>query len=365
MQLRQATTGDNAALIELTRLAPMEGSVSVAVDRGPDFFRFSHLQGDAYESWVIEDNGDLIGNLTLVRRRVRCGDRVTNLLYGCDLRVHPHLRRKGAAHRLYHHFLQAGLLGEEDIGEAEIIAANTRALQLVRTTRQDVCRWFEPGTVRMYQILPFRPYALPHGYTVRTATPEDLPDLVDVLRKSYAKYHVAPLASEETLRRRLNLDPTFALDNVRVAERNGRIVATAAFWDQNTIRRALISDAPALLKLGFRALGSLTRFPSFPAVPRLNAPLRTLYAREVGALPEHIDGLAAILRREANQMRREKSHHMLVVGFDRRDPLARVAETMLHTSVDVHLFHFAFSPVCSLDPAHYRDKPLFVDFSLI
>ena len=46
MVIRKALNGDSEALIELTRLAPMKGRISLRIDRKPDFFSLLKERGD-------------------------------------------------------------------------------------------------------------------------------------------------------------------------------------------------------------------------------------------------------------------------------------------------------------------------------
>ena len=46
MKVRDADPSNNEALVELAALCPMEGDVSLCVERAPDFFALSRLEGD-------------------------------------------------------------------------------------------------------------------------------------------------------------------------------------------------------------------------------------------------------------------------------------------------------------------------------
>ncbi len=46
IEIREATREDNAGLLELTRLTPMDGLISPRIDRAPDFFRLPELCGE-------------------------------------------------------------------------------------------------------------------------------------------------------------------------------------------------------------------------------------------------------------------------------------------------------------------------------
>ncbi len=69
MNIRKAVEKDNDALVELARACPMRGSVSVYVDRGPDYFEFTRLQGDKASVWVAEENGRILGCVTHTAER--------------------------------------------------------------------------------------------------------------------------------------------------------------------------------------------------------------------------------------------------------------------------------------------------------
>ncbi len=77
--VRLATESDNAALIELAASCPMEGDLSLRIDRAPDFFALNRLEGDRWKVAVVDGPlGDPVACVATAERRVWVHGRARN-----------------------------------------------------------------------------------------------------------------------------------------------------------------------------------------------------------------------------------------------------------------------------------------------
>jgi len=67
---REANPNDNEGLLKLTRECPMDGEISLIIDRQPDFFKLLKLKG-VFKTFVAEDSDQLIGSISIVSEEVR------------------------------------------------------------------------------------------------------------------------------------------------------------------------------------------------------------------------------------------------------------------------------------------------------
>jgi predicted N-acetyltransferase YhbS len=365
MEIRAATPADNEPLLGLCREAPMRGVVSAYVDRAPDFFRFSRLQGEHSRVWAAEREGRLLGCVAQATRRARHRGREIQVVYGGDLKVHPRARGERLGVRLSQHVIQQGQQVGAEVAEGVVIHGNDPATAVVDLVGEGV-PVAHAGHVSLYQIPPVLPYRAAPGYHVRRAEPADRPALLEVLRASYRDYAFAPVFDERWLDRELGGDPSFDLSSFRVAERNGRIVAAAAFWDQHPLRRTVVLRFNRVGNAMVPALRAARPLLGLPRLPRPGDPLRYVFLRFPAALPGHVRGLGALLRTELAALRRGGRHHFVWASFHQADPLQDALRWLFKIRMQVHLFHFALQPGVTLTegPAAAR-TPAYVDFSVV
>jgi hypothetical protein len=90
--LRDATAEDNEQLIALAAACPMVGDVSLRIDRGPDFFALSRLEGARWKVGVVERDSAIVGCVAISERRSFVNGRESRTGYASDLKVNPAIR---------------------------------------------------------------------------------------------------------------------------------------------------------------------------------------------------------------------------------------------------------------------------------
>lgn len=99
MTIRTACFIDNDKLVELARLTPMQGTISICIERQPDFFSLLYRKGQPHVLVAEEDNM-IVGCVSIVKLEMVLLDRPTTFHYLCDLKVHPKYRSKKVATQL-------------------------------------------------------------------------------------------------------------------------------------------------------------------------------------------------------------------------------------------------------------------------
>lgn len=367
MKIRKASEVDNDQLLSLARRTPMIGSVSAYTDRAPDFFRFSKLQGNKHVTYVAEEKGTVVGSVTCVSRSVRFGGKTVKQLYGCDLKVVPEARKLQLGKKLSTIWIEEAIKDESyQLGELEVIDDNKRALNIVSWISQELCPSKNAGIVKTYQLMPFRPYRKIKGYAVRRATIEDIPKIARILHETYKNHDCSPLFDDSALEAELEKDESFNIDCFRVAEKEGVVVACAAFWDQSHIRQTVVTTYSTKVQICLAILSVLKAFLPIPPLPKPGRPLKYLYFRLPGSLPGHREALRAILHDESNKLRSLKKYHFIWAGFHQNDPLSKVLCEMWKIDFNVNLFQF--DPRRSLgfeNKTEEPQRPVYIDLSLI
>ena len=365
MEIREATPADNDALIDLCHNAPMKGVVEAYIDRAPDFFQFARLQGLENRIWLAEKKGRVLGCIAQAKRRALYRGKHVNLIYGGDLKVHPDGRGKRLGEVLTRQVIEFGYENGFDMAEGVIIHGNTRAIDILDRIFERL-RWVKAGDVLLYQVLPYKTYRQVNGYHVRAAGPEDADAIIEVLRRTYRDYACAPVFDRQWFDHETGLSETFAIGNFKVAEQNGKIVAVAAFWDQETMRRTVVLRFNSAAKLLVPMLRTARPLFGFPKPPKPGDSLRYEYLRFPGALDGHIEGLKAIMHEHSNSLRLKGEHQFIWASYHQADPLQKSLEKMWKMSMKVNLYHFAFNDGIELPSSEEaKQTPAFADFSLV
>jgi hypothetical protein len=214
-----------------------------------------------------------------------------------DLRVHPNARGLGLGDRMLEGAFLKGFEKKIDMAMATIIEGNGASFAVIGKIAgsQSV---ISGGRVRVFQLLPIKPYHLNKSYCVRTAVDGDIPEIAALLRNTYKDYFLAPDFNESWLRKELRKTDTFTIRDFRVAERNGKIVACAAFWDQGSLQRKVLvklSPTKTALLLFFKIF---RRWLGVPSIPGPGDPLKFVHLRFPASSLSATDGLKAILHKE-------------------------------------------------------------------
>jgi len=365
MDFRLATEQDNLALLDLCKQAPMEGIVTAYVDQSPNFFTMPMMQGDDFKVWVADNNGSIDGCVVESYKTMRYNGEIKKTFYIGDMKVRPEAR--GILGLKLSSFVinQAKIKGYS-LGECFIIDGNEKMRKVLEWLATKIFTKTDSGYANIYQVMPYRKYNTSKKYTVRIATEKDISQIASILESTYKDYSGAPVFENGGLLQFLSKTETFTIYNFRVAEKDGKIVACAAFWDQDNIRRTVVQQFSKVGKIALFLLKGLKPILGLPKLPKLGDSLKYLFLRFPAIVDNDIEALRAILHHESNQIRVLKRYHFIWASFHQADPLASCISKMWKIKMKVNIFHFKFMEGVDLIPSEKAaEQPVYVDFSLI
>jgi hypothetical protein len=355
---RWATPDDDAALRALCLATPMRGGVSYTLEREPDFFALTRLQGDAGGRVAVIMEGDAVVAMTMMApMRVWLGGEVRQSAYLGDLKVHPSHRNAGLAGRVLH------FLGEE-LQRAEISYSSF----LVLTGNPMVPR-MESGeaffgaerlcAIRNYFIL-FGSPAGPAKVTVTRASPEALPEMIELWNRVNGKRSFAPVLDEALFARWLG--STLALEDFRLVRRGGRIVAFGAAWDASALKQIRLLRLTPALRVSTAAYNLYAAALRRPRFPPAGQHLRFLYLAHVCAeSPEDLEALVAHVHDE----HRHEGYLYLDLALDRADPLTAALRPFRSMKLDFDLWAARTPGAHAATPTPLADPCAYFDMSLV
>ena len=226
--IREATTADNEALLELERSSPLDlGDVELAMDRSPDYFASVSLQEDA-RVMVAEEGGRLVGVCAAARHCAPLMGSPRALLYIEKGRVLPGFRRQRVSSVLIWALVESWATRGRPIDSAYWLISADNSASLTAVRRGGALPW--PGAVHLVDL---HTEAGPRAEVpaVRLG-PERAQEVVALLNRTHAGKELFAPYTEESLRARLGRSPEFGWQNWWGIEgRAGRLVAVAGLLD--------------------------------------------------------------------------------------------------------------------------------------
>ncbi len=312
VDIREAHEADNEALLALTRATPMDGTISLRIDRDPDFFALLRLRG-ASRVFVAALGCQVVGCISAALRIVYVGAVPETIAYVGDMKVHPKFSGSRVAVRVIQ-ALEADLRSNGvDVCFSVVAEGNRRAMPLFEG-RLGIPRWTPLGKFLVDELLPTPFRGRSEHYRIETAQHADLPDIAALLDRFHRSRQFAPQLAEMEIADTLSAGGTF------VAREGRQIVATLTVSDMGPMKRNVLLDAPRAVKGSL----ALLRFATAPLpgfiVPRIGDPLRLLSVRHAACDAGHQAALTALLQwARAEALRRRFT--CLAVGLHERDPL--------------------------------------------
>lgn len=325
----------------------MPGAISISLEREPNFHLGAAIEGDIHQVFVGRLPGDarLVGLGSRAVRNAWINGEVRRLGYMGQARVdvaYRHIKGKvAAAFKMFREMHYAADNTPYYIGA--IIADNEVAKRLFTTNKpgMPICReWAGMSTLA----LPlWRRYRIPVSdrYTVRQASREDLPEIVDCLARNYAKFQFAPEWTADDL---TNPERTrgLSIENFRVAVKDGKIIGCLAIWDQQGYKQTVVRAYKGPVRVLRFLINLAAPLLGIPRLPPAGNPFSHAYLSHVAV--DDLDGeVLRTLVANAVNASAGQGYDYLTIGFAQRNPqLDTVKRNFRHIEYRsiICVFHF-------------------------
>jgi GNAT superfamily N-acetyltransferase len=320
IEIREAVASDNVALLQLTRMTPMAGTIALRIDREPDFFALPRARGEAVV-FVATCGERVVGCMSASIHRACIGGAVERIAHATDLKVHPDYTGRRLGVRLIQQ-VEAYLRGRGiDLSFSLVADGNERMMRLLHG-RHGTPELVMLGSFFVDQLVasPFRLKS--KRYVVEEAGAKDLPEIAAMLDRHSRERNFAPPVSLA------DLDTDTAATAARfrkmlVVRDSGRMIATLTIEDTRHLRQNVLVGLPWSVHLALGGLRLLALpFPGL-RIPRLGEPLAILYVRWMACVEGHKSALSQLLL-EARAEAFRRKFIFLSVALHERDPLRSV-----------------------------------------
>jgi predicted N-acetyltransferase YhbS len=322
IEIRPADQADNDALLALTRITPMAGAISLRIDRDPDFFALLRLRGNS-KVFIAERGHQVIGCISVALRTAYISGLPETVAYIGDMKVHPSFSGSLVAVRLMKALEADMRLFGIDVGFCVAADGNHRVMPLFEG-RLGTPRWVPLGRFLVNGLLPSPFKGNSKGYSIDSAQPADLPTIAMLLDRFHRSRQFAPQLREDEIAQSPSANHEEPFPRTFVARREQRVVATLTLCDTAAVKRNVLLNAPASLKVALALLRvAAAPFPGF-VVPRIGEALRVLSVRYAACEDGHLPALEALLALGRDEAFRSR-FTFLMLGLHERDPLRSLA----------------------------------------
>jgi hypothetical protein len=315
IQLREAVSTDNAGLLNLTSLLPMEGRISIRIDRNPDFFQLLNLRGPG-KLFVAENEGKIIGCFSASMMNILVNGNPDTVHYLADLKIHPSWLGSTLTSRLLYVMFDYLRTLRADLLFSTAAFGNEKVMPLFEG-RIGLPKFQCIGTFNVYQIIPFTKKTVSSKYTIEEIPLND--DIITFYARFLKRYQYSPVMNEATLQETRNL----------IVMRNNEIIASLSLLDVGASKQNVLIRLPRALSLLVSLLRKLNKLVKILNLPELNQPIKIMYIK-IFAFKEDCEEAFELLINQARTICFKERYCFLTVGIHEKDPLNSFFSQYLH-----------------------------------
>jgi hypothetical protein len=344
-----ATGADDAEIRRLLRENPTPGQISLSLEREPDYFSDAHLPGEEKQTIIAREHGRIacMGSCVVRRRFVNGQSQRVGYLGGLRLDS-AYAGRFDIVRRGYEAFRELQADAPADFYFTSIAADNERALRFLERGLPGMPQYELLG---QFVTVLIRAAHRASADLDKECVPQIGDKVVAHLNEHNRLYQLSPTWSVDELGalEMLGLQPQDFL----CVQHEGRIVASAALWDQRVYRQTVVRDYSPLLGSARPALNLAARILGRPRLPGIDTILANAFVSHLVAGEDQPTALLQLivgLRKLAAQ----RGIVLLTLGFAANDPrLATVRSKFRCREYLTRLYIVRWpeigNPACQLD----------------
>jgi hypothetical protein len=315
IQLREAVSTDNAGLLNLTSLLPMEGRISIRIDRNPDFFKLLNVRGPG-KVFIAEREGYIIGCFSVSVMDILVNGIPDKVYYLADLKIHPSCVGTTLTSRLL--FVMSNYLRNigADLLFSTAALGNEKVLSLF-SGRIGLPKFQGIGTFKVYQIIPLIKKAALKTYRIEELLLND--EILEIYSCFSKRYSYSPALNKTNLQGNRHL----------VASQKDEIVASISLIDMGESKQNVLIRLPPTLNILVSLLKKLNKLFNVLNLPAYGEPIKIMYIKAFAYREGHAEALDLLIT-HARKLCFKDKYCFLSVGIHDKDPSASFFRRYLH-----------------------------------
>jgi ribosomal protein S18 acetylase RimI-like enzyme len=304
---REANPNDNEGLLKLTRECPMDGEISLIIDRQPDFFKLLKLKG-VFKTFVAEDSDQLIGSISIVSEEVRIRGEKSTIGYLSDLKIHPRFRGSPVAYRLM--FMVNKYREERQINTCLMLAAeNNDKVKELFQGRLGIEKAYQVAEFSIFQFIP-KPVSPSTALSIVPFDPFYRDQIIKLLNEYYSSFQFSTIVNE---RYEFDQTPCWMVIN------QAKVTAVIGIIDTFQLKQNIVLKIPLRYKIILRIVGII--WPNL-RLPKEGVPIRLLEIKYLAYLPAYKDHTIALIQ-HVRRYAYDHKYSLVSYGIDSRNSLCR------------------------------------------
>jgi N-acetylglutamate synthase-like GNAT family acetyltransferase len=316
VNIRSLRESDNSQLIDLAKSIGVPARVKLGVDRAPSFWAFDEMLGGRWDILVAEINQKIVGFIDMIHTEFLIGKMKKRVTYVGLAGVDHAWRGSTVFHRLLRASEKTARACGSEFALALVNRNNDRLDKLLHLVYRDSIRCDE---LRVFCILLGPHYRQDRSFMIETAKPEDLSRIVQLVKRYYDNYQIAPLFREDYCRGLLKNELS---DFLVARDSRNTVVATLGLWDQGRIRRTVLVDYTFPESWLRNILNCSRDFTRIKRIPPRGGHFSYLHSILAAAEGGYEGALAALIRFACNRYVNRK-YNFLIYAVPESSPFIR------------------------------------------
>ncbi|MFQ6083380.1 MAG: GNAT family N-acetyltransferase, partial [Candidatus Aminicenantia bacterium] len=206
----------------------MQGSISIYVDRFPNYFYLPSLQGYDSKVFVAERDGDIIGVIGVSFRNVRLFGNLIKIGYTGGLKIKESAKGSRTLYRLMKRTYDEMLEKNAQLGILFALKENQKVLRII-SGRVNIPKFYPIANFKVFHIFPLLKFKIKNKYEIERLSKSNLQEIEKFFLRFFKRYELVEEFNNEKVSKILKESKDFSLDNFFIARQNGRIVATISY----------------------------------------------------------------------------------------------------------------------------------------
>ncbi|HLA06596.1 MAG TPA: hypothetical protein VJ022_04070 [Anaerolineales bacterium] len=324
-----AQPSDEEELRRILRESPFAGSISISLEREPNYFLASAIEGAFHQTLAVRESntGEIIGMGDRSVRPRWVNGRVQDVGYFSGLRGREKYRQGLAAAR----FLSKGFEGEHEQhkdGRAKfyllsIIADNDTARRILASNLPHYPRLHPYRRMFTYAIRPTR-LKKESNIKIKRGSLDLIPAILDCLARYGTRTQFAPHWTTDTLLSALT--PALSISDFFLALSGDRVIGCLALWDQQSFKQSVIRGYAGTIARFRKLINLLSPLGGWPVLPEVGARLNHCFACFLAVDNDDPEIFSALLRALHNETVRRKYDYFML-GLAEGNPFHSIAKS--------------------------------------
>ena len=311
----------------MLRESPFPGSISLSLDREPDYFQAAAVEGEFSQTLLVRDTptGRILGIGDRSVRRLYVNGGVRPVGYFSGLRAAANVHHGMGVARL----LSQGFEGQRELhkdGRASyylmsIISDNQPALRLLKAKLPNFPHLHLYTRMLTFAIHPTPARNKPH-IIIERGTPEHIPAILNCLAEHGKRTQFAPYWTAETLFSART--PGLSVTDFFLALDGGRVAGCLALWDQQSFKQSVIRGYSGNVARFRWVINLLSRLGGWAWLPEPGTRLNHCFACFAAIDGDDVAVFKALLHALIHEAAR-RGYDFVMLGLPKGHPFVPVA----------------------------------------